>query len=184
VRSENGKTIINGNTLELRERVKKDLERELIWKKDREICYLEGLEHEGYKIPDYDETEWSHISQTDEFNKENLVFSIYIPGNIHIGSAGFFSDSQDRRSGEVGIIIGESDYRGKGYGTEAVKLFINYLFETKKVKKLYGVIYKFNERAYKTALKTGFIEKKVISKYHREYGFYEKSFLEIEAPHE
>ena len=174
------KFIIRGNTLELRERVRDDLARELLWKKDKEVCYLEGLLHEGYKIPDYDITEWDNISHTDEFNRDKLVLSIYTHEH-HIGATGFFPDSQDISSGEVGIIIGSHDCRGKGYGTEALKLFINYLFEAKKVKRLYGVVYKFNERAYKTALKAGFTEINVISKYHPEYGFYEQSFLELKS---
>jgi RimJ/RimL family protein N-acetyltransferase len=173
------KTVIKGHDLELRKRVKEDLARELIWTQDKEICYLEGLLHENYLCPDYDVTEWDNISQTDEFNKEKLVLSIYTQEH-HIGSTGFFPDLQDRTSGEIGIIIGSQDYRGKGHGTEALRLFINYLLETEKVKKLYGIVYKFNKIAYKTALKTGFIEKNVISKYHSDYGFYEKSLLELE----
>ncbi|HQF63989.1 MAG TPA: GNAT family protein [Anaerolineaceae bacterium] len=56
-------------------------------------------------------------------------FSIYfVEGNVHIGGGSLNHVDSINRNCELGIFIGESDYWGKGYGTEAVGLLLFYAF--------------------------------------------------------
>lgn len=66
--------------------------------------------------------------------------------------------SQMNRVGELGIVIGEKDCWGKGYGTEALKLLIEYGFNTFDLHRIELITYGFNERAFKSYLKVGFRE--------------------------
>jgi len=173
--------IIKTENLDFRERKIEDFSRELEWKKDSEICYLEGLTHEGLTIPDYNLNEWISISSSMGIDKENLLLSIYYtPLNKHIGTIGFFPDTSAGITGEVGLIIGEKDYRGNGYGTEALKVFIDYIFTKLSVKKIYALVYNFNKKAYKIAIKTGFIEKGFLNRFSEKYGFYKIYRLELD----
>ncbi len=45
-----------------------------------------------------------------------------------IGETGLFGIDYRNRTGEFGILIGEADARGKGYGTEATTLMLDYAF--------------------------------------------------------
>ena len=60
--------------------------------------------------------------------------------------------------GHLGITIGEKDQWGKGYGTEAMQLLINYCFQTLNMHKVELNVYDFNTRAIKSYTKIGFKE--------------------------
>ena len=57
----------------------------------------------------------------------------------------------------VGIDICEDDYLNRGYGTEALKLWINYLFANSEYHKLCLDTWSFNPRMARVAEKIGFI---------------------------
>jgi RimJ/RimL family protein N-acetyltransferase len=56
----------------------------------------------------------------------------------------------------IGIDICEDDYLNKGFGTEAFKLWIDYLFSNSDVHRLGFNTYSFNERMVRVGEKLGF----------------------------
>jgi len=166
---------VKGKRVELRERTGEDLRRELEWKKDPEICYLEGLLHKDEELPDCDFDRWEKVSS--ENIEGNLVLSIYIAGK-HVGTIGFFPDSP--LTGEAGMLIGEKEWRGRGYGTEALGLFTEYLFREMALEKIHASVQVFNKSALGVALNAGFLEKERIKRHSLKYGVYEEIYLEIE----
>lgn len=62
------------------------------------------------------------------------------------------------RVGTCGIIIGEKAYQGKGYGTEAMELLVNYGFNTLNLNRIQLETFSFNIRALKSYQKVGFKE--------------------------
>jgi len=62
----------------------------------------------------------------------------------------------DVRSVYTGIFIGEKEYWGQGYGTEAIKLFLRYLFVDKQLHKVAVTVSDFNKRAIRAYEKCGF----------------------------
>jgi RimJ/RimL family protein N-acetyltransferase len=75
-----------------------------------------------------------------------------------IGSIGLFEIKQVHRSATVGILIGEAENRGKGFGTEAMRLMVGYGFDVLNLRNIMLRVYDFNEGAYKSYLKVGFKE--------------------------
>ena len=59
---------------------------------------------------------------------------------------------------EVGITIGEKEYQGKGYGTEAMEVLLEYGFKTVNLNRIQLRVYEFNSRAIKSYNKIGFVE--------------------------
>ncbi len=59
---------------------------------------------------------------------------------------------------EYGIFIGAEDARGKGYGTAAAKLMIQYSFEVLKLHRLFLRVYAENQQAIRSYEKAGFIK--------------------------
>jgi RimJ/RimL family protein N-acetyltransferase len=90
------------------------------------------------------------------------VFSILIIDELslgkHIGNCGLHNIDWKNRVTEVGIMIGEKEYQGKGYGTEAMELLLKYGFETVNLNRIQLHVYDFNIRAIKSYTKIGFIE--------------------------
>ncbi len=84
-------------------------------------------------------------------------FAIYaLPEEKPIGSVGLFGNDPHRQLGTFGITIWDKSYWGKGYGTEAVKLTLDYGF---RFMNLYNIMLDtsgFNARAIRAYEKAGF----------------------------
>ena len=61
------------------------------------------------------------------------------------------------RKGEYGIFIGEEVARGRGIGTAAAKLMMQYAFEELKLHRLFLRVYADNLRAIRSYEKAGFV---------------------------
>jgi RimJ/RimL family protein N-acetyltransferase len=64
----------------------------------------------------------------------------------------------DRRYdvGELGIYLGEKDYWGKGYGTDALVTFLRHLFTDLGLRSVYLHTYESNVRAQRSYTRAGF----------------------------
>ncbi|MBY8984182.1 MAG: GNAT family N-acetyltransferase [Candidatus Lokiarchaeota archaeon] len=112
--------------------------------------------------------------------ENNILFSIVIPddenNDILIGNCDIDVDWKNR-VGNVGIVIGEKECHGKGYGTEAMKLLVDYGFTTLNLNRIELETHGFNLRALKTYTKLGF--KKEVTRRHAVYinGVYHDSIM-------
>lgn len=90
---------------------------------------------------------------------ENLhEFSIRtLSGSEVIGSCGLFDINQRNRSAEFGIVIGESDYWGKGYGSDATKITLRFAFEELGLNRVFLDVLATNPRAIRSYEKAGFV---------------------------
>lgn len=73
-----------------------------------------------------------------------------------IGMLGFDRLYKDIGTCRLFIGIGSEDYRGRGYGTDAMKLVLHYFFRDMGVKKVQLSVYDFNTRAMASYRKCGF----------------------------
>lgn len=62
------------------------------------------------------------------------------------------------RTATLGIFIGDKDYRSKGYGTEAIKLILEYGFKYLNLNNIKLDVMAFNEKAIACYKKCGFKE--------------------------
>ena len=58
----------------------------------------------------------------------------------------------------IGLLIGDVNYWGKGFGTESIYCAANYAFDVIKLNKLTAGMYENNFGSYKSFLKMGFRE--------------------------
>ena len=75
-----------------------------------------------------------------------------------IGNCGFANISYQNRIGTVGIFIGDENNRSNGYGTEALKLLLDYGFNYLNLNNIMLTVKSFNERAINCYKKVGFKE--------------------------
>lgn len=76
-----------------------------------------------------------------------------IIGNVDLGGIDWISGNA-----WVGIGIGERDYWGKGYGSEAMQLVLDFAFGALNLKRISLSVFEYNQRAIKSYLKCGFKE--------------------------
>ena len=86
--------------------------------------------------------------------------------NKIIGSYGLEIKSEVARRFHVGGFIGEVEDRGKGYGTEALKLITKYAFEILNAETLFSGVFTFNEGSIKSCEKAGY---KIAGKFRNAY---------------
>ena len=80
--------------------------------------------------------------------KDRIWFVIVLKkGNRVIGEAGLLRMFRPWRCTDMSIIIGEKDAWGKGYGTEAGRLLLDYAFERLVFHRISVGVVAFNERA-------------------------------------
>jgi len=90
--------------------------------------------------------------------KDDYTFAIDTLDGEYIGGCGLNKVDWKNRVATVGIVIGKKDYWGKGYGTDAMKLLISFIFDEMNMNKVQLHVYSYNERAIKSYKKSGFIE--------------------------
>ena len=78
-----------------------------------------------------------------KLNKNIILFGIFTKLNVHIGNLKLELNRDHKRS-DLGILIGEKKYFGKGFGTEAIKLATKFIFENTKIEFMYAGIYRNN----------------------------------------
>lgn len=78
-----------------------------------------------------------------------------------IGNCGLMEVNHLYRKADLGIFIGEKEYWGKGYGTEAIELVLDFGFNILNLNNIMLIVNSFNERAIRCYEKCGF---KVIGK--------------------
>jgi RimJ/RimL family protein N-acetyltransferase len=75
-----------------------------------------------------------------------------------IGRCLLFGLNKVDRSTEIGIFIGEKDCWGKGYGTEAMRLLLDYAFTVLNMNSVMLGVFSFNDRAIRSYRSLGFKE--------------------------
>lgn len=83
---------------------------------------------------------------------------VTIKENKMIGTVSLEKINSINRTATLGIFIGDKDYRNKGYGTEAIKLILDYGFNYLNLNNIKLDLMEFNERALKCYEKCGFKE--------------------------
>jgi RimJ/RimL family protein N-acetyltransferase len=101
------------------------------------------------------EENWFQNSLHETNEKYFCIHDITREDQLLIGNCGVRIDWKNR-VGNVGIVIGKKEYWGKGFGTEAMQLLVNYAFNTLNLHRVELDTYSHNIRAQKSYTKIGF----------------------------
>lgn len=75
-----------------------------------------------------------------------------------IGSVYFRDIDYEKKQAEYGIFIGEDAYRGRGYGSKAAKLALEYAFKELKLDSVFLRVFADNPAAIQSYKSAGFVE--------------------------
>lgn len=81
---------------------------------------------------------------------------------LHIGNVTINHVDWTLRAGHLGIMIGRKEYWGKGYALEAMRLFIEYLFQQVKLRKVTAGAPVDNVASIVTLKKLGFTTERIL----------------------
>ncbi len=92
-----------------------------------------------------------------------LIFAICLfEGDRHIGNCGLEGVDRDNAVATFGILIGEADCRGKGFGEEATRALCRFAFEEMNLHKIRLDVHAGNAGAIRTYERVGFRKEGVL----------------------
>ncbi|MGH6661893.1 MAG: GNAT family N-acetyltransferase [Rhodospirillales bacterium] len=96
--------------------------------------------------------------------RPNALFLAIIvkPDGRHIGNIKLDAIDSQHGTAEVGIIIGDKNYWGRGYGSEAIDLLASYAFGALGLRKLTAGIYVNNADSIRSFERAGFVVEAVL----------------------
>ncbi len=146
--------MIYGKDVRLRAIEREDIDRFVRWFNDPEVRrYL--LMYEPMSRAKEERWFEERLSR-----KDDLLFALEVREGdrwVHIGNMGLHRIDWKNRVATLGIVIGEKEYWGKGYGTEAVKTMLRYAFHELGLNRVELETYSFNPRAQRCYQKAGFV---------------------------
>ncbi len=125
------------------------------WENDLELSVLTG-DPVHPLTPEGIDTLYERYSKSDP---SHASFVIYERATLRpIGSIGLHGINHAHRTASLGVGIGEHDCWGKGYGTEATRLILDYAFNVLGLHNVMLWVFSYNERAIRVYEKVGFKE--------------------------
>tara|TARA_Y100001970_G_scaffold8156_1_gene9349 strand:+ start:51392 stop:51973 length:582 start_codon:yes stop_codon:yes gene_type:complete len=142
-----------GDLVHIREKKIEDIADEYSWRTDEELSRLDATRPLTMSYDDF----FRYSKEEMKFpNYKSKKLALDTKDNIHIGNVMYYDYSISNKQTELGIMIGDKDYWGKGYGTEAVQLLLEYLFSVLNLKRVYLHTLSWNYRAQASFIRAGF----------------------------
>lgn len=103
----------------------------------------------------YDVNKVAHYYQLKSSDKNRIIFGIYLENTI-IGEIQLKAIDLNEKCGTLSIILVNDSVKGKGYGTKAESLIIEYAFNELRLNKIYADTTLANVVSQHILLKLGF----------------------------
>ena len=110
---------------------------------------------------------------------KRVSYGIYTRDEELIGMVSCYNIDRRRRSGELGIYLGERELWGKGFGTDAMSTFLSHLFHDLDFDWLYLHTYESNTRAQRSYLHAGFQMEEKRRRYSPRAGYHQEVRMTI-----
>jgi len=143
-----------GKKVKLRAIKKEDLTLACAYLNDE---YIRKLMNPGVSYPITYEEELKWFEDNSKENNGRCNFAIEdLETGTYIGGCGVNDVNWLTRVARIGIFIGDKNFLGLGYGTDALEVLIKFIFEEMNINKIKLEVFSFNERAIKCYKKCGF----------------------------
>lgn len=147
--------LFESSRVKLRKMTKEDTELYHKWRNDLEVMQSTNSSLDVYPLED-----------TREFVNNVMLSSHTAKGYIMVekeeetplGVISLINIDYKNRNAECIIDIGEKEYWGQGYGTEGLKLLLDFAFYEMNLHRVSLKVFSFNERAIRLYTKIGFQE--------------------------
>jgi RimJ/RimL family protein N-acetyltransferase len=145
---------LQGQKVILRDKRYTDAANDYAWGADSELMYLDAAE--PFQIT-FAEFSAAYIDEINHQNKRHRRFAIETLDGKHIGNCTYYNIDSSRKEVELGIMIGDREYWGKGYGSDAVVTLVHHIFHDVGMQRICLHTLEWNVRAQRCFEKCGFV---------------------------
>jgi len=163
--------MILGKKTRLRAIERGDILRFVKWLNDPEVRRYLAM---YMPLSQAEEEKWFERQLEDQNSK---VFAIETEEGVHIGNVGLHNIDWKNRKAILGIFIGEKEYWGQGYGSDAIRALLGFAFREMSLHRVYLSVYDYNERAIRCYEKCGFRHEGRLRKAHFSDGRYHDELM-------
>jgi RimJ/RimL family protein N-acetyltransferase len=146
--------ILDGEKVRLREKKLSDARNDYRWHADEELSALDAARPLEMAFTVF-LLDYSLELRSPRFRRFPLAVDT-LDGK-HIGNCSVYDVDEKSGQAQVGIIIGDRDYWNRGYGTDAMKTLVDFLFRTTRLERLYLKTLEWNTRAHRSFERVGFV---------------------------
>ena len=145
--------VLRGARVILRDKRLEDAEQDYIWRCDPELARLDAAYPLTMAYDRYLKMVQDQLQYPTPGSKH---FATETPEGKFIGNCMYYDLDSVNLEAELGIVIGDRDYWGNAYGYDAVTTLLDYVFNEKKLKRVYLHTLEWNKRAQGCFAKCGF----------------------------
>ena len=149
-----GTIVASGSIVTIREKKISDLENDYNWRRDPELAAFDASSPIRSSFVSYKKMMQSQLNYPEQKRRTYAIEDKLT--SRHVGNIMYYDYNPLRQETEIGITIGDRKYWSRGLGTEAISLFVEYLFNELKLKKIYLHTLAWNFRAQRCFKKAGF----------------------------
>lgn len=148
------RVMATGALVVLREKTLDDARDDYAWRRDPELAAYDAARPLSSSFRTFVATMADDLRHPTVYRR---TFAIEDPETgRHIGNVMYYGYDASRRDAELGITIGDRDYWSKGYGSDATRTMVAYLFEQRGLERVYLHTLTWNHRAQAAFEKAGF----------------------------
>ncbi len=153
-----------------------EIERIYRWSSDEAVLRLSGGSPTELTLDEFRE----RLRSESSYGYDNRrAFLILTRTGEAIGRIGIFAIDWAHHQGELGIVIGEREYWGKGYGRDAILTLLRHLFQTTSLETINLFTFTDNIRAQRAFAACGFSVVGQGRQFSPDIGEYEGMEMEI-----
>ena len=151
----NGGVTLRGEKVIIREKRLEDVDCDYAWRTDEGLSRLDATRPVSMSYKDFL-----------RYSREEMAYGTFSSHRLaidtlngqHIGNCMYYDIDTKLRQAELGIMIGDRGYWGKGYGTDSVVLLLHHIFTATPLTRIYLHTLDWNHRAMRSFSKAGFRE--------------------------
>jgi len=167
--------VIEGEKINLRRVKPADFDKIIKWSENKKLAYFAGE-----RLPKDKQECIKRYQRTSSLF--NIIFAIEDKGGNFLGEIELDHIQWKNRMAELFLYIGEENLWGKGYGSDALNTFIQYIYKENKIDIIYLRVYQNNKRAIRCYQKCGFKQKGVLKLNERYFSSDNLILMDLNIP--
>jgi len=143
---------LRGRKVILRPKELGDAARDYEWARDIELMRLDAAEPCGLNFSEYLSLYPEGLSDV-----SRVQYAVETESGRHIGNCTVYNINEELGETEMGVMIGDREYWGKGYGSDTVRTILRHIFEEMGLRRVFLHTLDWNDRGMICFERCGFV---------------------------